>query len=45
MLNTLLLIGIGAFVGWNLPQPTWAQFIQAKVVEMFNNLKEKVNKK
>jgi hypothetical protein len=24
MLDTLILVGIGAFIGWNFPQPFWA---------------------
>ena len=23
---------VGAFIGWNLPQPTWAADLQAKVL-------------
>lgn len=26
---------IGAFVGWNLPQPFWATFIQSRVKAFF----------
>jgi len=31
-----LIIGllIGAFIGWNIPQPTWAQTIQSKIVDI-----------
>lgn len=28
MLDTILWIAIGAFLGWNLPQPSWARYIQ-----------------
>jgi len=31
MLETLLWIAVGAFVGWNLPQPSWAKAIQEKI--------------
>jgi len=31
MLETLLWVAVGAFVGWNLPQPFWAKAIQSKV--------------
>lgn len=31
MLDILLLIAIGAFIGWNLPQPYWAAWVQEKV--------------
>lgn len=31
-MTTLFLVLIGAFVGWNLPQPEWASKFQAKVM-------------
>jgi hypothetical protein len=31
MLETLLWIAVGAFVGWNFPQPDFAKTIQAKI--------------
>jgi hypothetical protein len=31
MLDTLFWIAVGAFVGWNFPQPVWARAIQAKI--------------
>jgi len=31
MLDTLLWIAVGAFIGWNFPQPSWAQAVQAKI--------------
>lgn len=34
MLDTLFWIAIGAFVGWNFPQPVWAKMIQEKVQAM-----------
>jgi hypothetical protein len=34
MLDTLLWIAVGAFVGWNFPQPFWAIAIQAKIKSM-----------
>jgi len=34
MLDTLLWIAVGAFVGWNFPQPSWAKAIQAKIQAM-----------
>jgi hypothetical protein len=34
MLDTLLWIAVGAFVGWNFPQPFWAVAIQAKIKSM-----------
>lgn len=39
MLDTLLLIAIGAFIGWNFPQPFWAVWVQNKITTMWNNFK------
>jgi hypothetical protein len=35
MLETLFWLAIGAFIGWNFPQPAFAKNIQAKVMGMF----------
>ncbi len=32
MLDIILWVGVGAFLGWNLPQPFWAKAFQ-KMVE------------
>ena len=32
MLETLFWLALGAFIGWNIPQPEFAKRIQAKVV-------------
>jgi hypothetical protein len=45
MTNTLLLVLIGAFVGWNLPQPIWARWIQSKVVGILSKIASKWSKK
>ena len=45
MTNTILLILIGAFIGWNLHQPVWAKWIQKKAVAMANRIKAKFKKK
>jgi hypothetical protein len=34
MFDTLLWIAVGAFIGWNLPQPFWAKMIQEKILSM-----------
>tara|TARA_Y100000592_G_C5271070_1_gene221892 strand:- start:201 stop:341 length:141 start_codon:yes stop_codon:yes gene_type:complete len=44
MTNTILLLLIGAFIGWNLPQPGWAKWIQAKALGLFTKIKAKFNK-
>jgi len=36
MLDTLFWVAIGAFVGWNFPQPSWAKTIQAKIQELIS---------
>ena len=45
MTNTILLVLIGAFIGWNLPQPGWAKWTQAKFVGLFGKIKAKFSKK
>ena len=35
MLDTLLLIAVGCFIGWNFPQPAYAKWIQNFVVTKF----------
>lgn len=35
-MDTLFWIAIGAFIGWNFPQPFWARMIQAKLVDIFS---------
>lgn len=36
-MGTMFWVLIGAFVGWNFPQPWWARYIQEKVVAKFTN--------
>ena len=36
MLETFLYLFLGAFVGWNFPQPQFAKNIQSKVLAMFS---------
>jgi hypothetical protein len=33
MLDILLWLAVGAFIGWNFPQPFWAKAIQTKFQE------------
>lgn len=35
MLDILFWLAIGAFVGWNLPQPFWAKMVQEKLLSLF----------
>lgn len=42
-MSDVLIWGLaGAFIAWNLPQPPWAVWIQAKVIELFNKIKAKI---
>jgi len=34
MLDIVLWIAVGAFVGWNFPQPFWAKALQATLQAM-----------
>lgn len=36
MLDIAFWIVVGAFIGWNLPQPFWAKYIQEKVVTIWS---------
>ncbi len=36
-MGTLFWVLIGAFVGWNFPQPWWARYIQEKIVDMIKS--------
>jgi len=36
-MTTLLVLLIGMFIGWNLPQPDWARALQDKVVKLLNS--------
>jgi hypothetical protein len=35
MLETIIWVLVGLFVGWNFPQPDYAKAIQAKIVGIF----------
>ena len=35
MLSSIIFLAIGAFIGWNFPQPDYAKTIQAKVLAFF----------
>ena len=38
MIEAVVYITLGIFVGWNLPQPSWAKSVQDKVVKFFKNV-------
>jgi hypothetical protein len=35
MFEALFYLVVGAFVGWNFPQPEFAKNLQSKIVELF----------
>lgn len=35
MLETLFWLAVGAFIGWNIPQPEFAKTIQQRVLDFF----------
>ena len=37
-MHTLIVLAIGIFIGWNLPQPPWAKAIQAHIVNLVRSL-------
>jgi len=37
MLEAIFWILVGAFVGWNLPQPAWARNFQEKYLQKYIN--------
>ena len=36
MLEALFWLAIGAFIGWNFPQPSWAHTVEEKIRGLFN---------
>jgi hypothetical protein len=38
MLEALFWIAVGAAIGWNFPQPSWAKVAQEKIVGWFGSL-------
>ena len=41
MLDILFWIAVGAFIGWNLPQPVWARWIESAVKNMIAKINTK----
>jgi len=35
MLEIIFWVAVGAAIGWNFPQPSWAEAIQAKIMGFF----------
>jgi len=38
---TLVWIALGAFIGWNLPQPFWAKMVQEWAMNKWEEFKKK----
>lgn len=36
-MGTLFWVLIGAFIGWNFPQPWWAKYVQEKILTSIKN--------
>lgn len=34
-MSTILWLALGAFIGWNFPQPEFAKNIQSKILDFF----------
>lgn len=41
MLDFLLILALGVFLGWQFPQPPWAIWLQEKVFSWFKNMGNK----
>ena len=39
MLDSVLLLLVGAFVRWHFPEPSWAKFVKAKVMALIEKNK------
>ena len=37
MIEVVIYVAVGLFIGWNLPQPEWAKNVQAKVKSFFKS--------
>ncbi len=35
MIETILLVLVGAFIGWHFPQPNWAIALETKIKSIF----------
>jgi hypothetical protein len=45
MVDIAFWIAVGAFVGWNIPQPFWAKWVQNKLSGAAKDVVEQVNEK
>jgi hypothetical protein len=42
-MTSVIVLVIGIFIGWNVPQPPWAKALQDNVVELARALVRKVS--
>ena len=40
-METLIVLVIGIFIGWNIPQPQWAKDAQNKLMSLFRDTSRK----
>lgn len=40
-MNIIVSVLIGIAIGWNLPQPAWAKYVQEKVTTWFKGIIQK----
>jgi hypothetical protein len=43
MMDALFWVAVGAFVGWNIPQPFWAKWVQNKFSSAAKDVVNQVN--
>ena len=44
MLDTIFLVLVGVFIRWNLPQPTWAKYVQTMIMGWVSKVSSMVKK-
>lgn len=42
-MSIVIWVGIGCFIGWNMPQPTYAKVAQNWVLGLIGKAKEKID--
>jgi len=42
MLDIAFWVLVGAFVGWHIPEPTWAKVVKAKIMAVFQKKDSKL---
>ena len=44
MLDSIFWVLVGLFIGWNLPQPTWAKYVQTMIMSWVSKVSSMVKK-